>query len=303
MLLKKILKFLTAIVLGAVIILIAGYVFFPSTIGVKIAGFITSAQKKTLGHEIFSVPLIGNFDNQNAILSNAGVISETNKQREANGEVALTENSKLNDAAAAKLKDMFDRQYFEHISPDGNGPGYLADQVGYSYIIVGENLALGNFDNDQVLLQAWMNSPGHRANILNTHFVNIGVAVGQGMYEGKKTWLAVQEFGAPVSTCPEISTTLKTQVDQDKSEVATLSTELDTMKRELAALPQNTSAERATYNTKADEYNGKVAYYSVLSAKLRTEIDQYNVEVRAFNACLNTATSYSAVLEGKDASN
>src|SRR6185369_15716694 len=115
---------------------------------------------------------------------------------------ALKENALLDKAAKKKLDDMFAQQYFEHINPQGKGPSDLAKSVGYDYIAIGENLALGNFKNDAELVQAWMDSPGHRANILNKQYTEIGVAVGQGTYEGKKTWLAVQEFGRPTSSCP-----------------------------------------------------------------------------------------------------
>ena len=57
-----------------------------------------------------------------------------------------------------------------------------------------------------------MASPGHRANILNSRFIDIGVAVKEGEYQGKETWLAVQEFGEPLSDCPSPSTDLRFQL-------------------------------------------------------------------------------------------
>ena len=61
---------------------------------------------------------------------------------------ALKENEKLDQAALAKANDMFLKQYFEHVSPTGVGPGDLAQNYGYDYIIVGENLILGNFSSE-----------------------------------------------------------------------------------------------------------------------------------------------------------
>ena len=68
---------------------------------------------------------------------------------------------------------------------------------------------MGNFKNDQDLVSAWLNSPGHRANILNTRFTEIGTAVLKGFYEGREVWMAVQEFGLPLSSCPNPDSKVK----------------------------------------------------------------------------------------------
>ena len=155
-------------------------------------------------------PLISKLINPGTHLTDAGVIEWTNTNRAQNGQLpALKENTLLDQAAELKLQDMFKQQYFEHVNPQGVGPGDLAKKVGYNFIAEGENLALGNFGNDQSLVTAWMNSPGHRANILNVHYTEIGVAVGQGSYQGQTTWLAVQEFGRPASSCPSVDLALK----------------------------------------------------------------------------------------------
>ena len=171
-------------------------------------------------------------------LTVAGVILYTNSERAQNGGLpALTENSFLDRDAQMKVADMFSKQYFEHVSPTGVGPGDLAKAVGYQYVLVGENLALGDFGSDQGVLTAWMNSPGHRANILNTHYTEIGVAVGKGMYEGRMTWLAVQSFGMPLSACPEISVAVKNQIDANNTEIARLRAALDAKKAQVDATP------------------------------------------------------------------
>jgi uncharacterized protein YkwD len=122
-----------------------------------------------LKREVFtSGPLRNYTDAPTSKLTVTGTIYWTNQQRGQNNLPALKENLKLTQAAQLKVKDMFDKQYFEHISPQGVGPAGLAETVGYDYIAIGENLALGNFKDDQALVEAWMNSPGHRANILSS---------------------------------------------------------------------------------------------------------------------------------------
>src|SRR3989344_5440335 len=86
----------------------------------------------------------------NVVLVKSNVIAQTNLQRQANGGLpALVENIKLNAAAMVKAQDMFEKQYFEHVSPSGVGPGELVKAYGYDYIVTGENLILGNFKSEK----------------------------------------------------------------------------------------------------------------------------------------------------------
>lgn len=131
-----------------------------------------------------------------ASISIADVILETNNQRRANGLSPLTENSKLNEAADFKMRDMFARQYFDHFAPDGtSGAAELLIRFNYSYIVAGENLAWGDFRSASELVGAWMASPGHRANILNSIYRDIGVGVGFDVFMGRNATVAVQIFG------------------------------------------------------------------------------------------------------------
>ena len=217
------------------------------------------------------------------------VIQETNAARNREGvSVPLTENTLLNNDAALKLKDLFAHQYFEHISPTGVGPADLAQQVGYSYVIVGENLALGVFEDEYALVDAWMHSAGHRANILNTNYQEIGVAVGKGLYKGQMTWIAVQSFGMPRSACPAIDTALKTEIDQRNADIATGRAALDTKK----ALIAGTSPEDPNYNTYIEEYNTLIAPYNILVEKNREAVATYNAQIQVFNTCVSAAKTH-----------
>lgn len=222
-------------------------------------------------------------------LTVSGIIAYTNKERAQNGGLpALTENALLDRDAQMKLADMFAKQYFEHESPSGVGPADLAKTVGYAYVIVGENLALGDFGSDQGVVTAWMNSPGHRANILNTHYQEIGVAVGKGMYEGSETWLAVQSFGAPLSACPAIDYALKSQIDGNNVKIAALRTELDAKK----ALIDTTPPSEYNYNVYVSEYNALIPEYNVLVGNNRILVANYNAGVQAFNSCIGTFNTH-----------
>lgn len=212
-----------------------------------------------------------------------GVIAYTNKERALNGGLpALVENSLLDQDATIKLNDLFTKQYFEHVSPSGVGPADLAKLVGYEFVIVGENLALGDFAGDQGVVTAWMNSPGHRANILNTHYREIGVAVGKGMYEGRETWIAVQAFGTPLVVCPVIDLKLKAKIEENNATIASLRAQLDAKKIEIDAMPPDDPR----YNTLVNEFNTLVPQYNNLVETNRFNVTTYNSGVRAFNLCI-----------------
>ncbi len=215
------------------------------------------------------------------VLTVSGVIADTNAERAKAGAKALTENAVLDASANLKLKDLFAKQYFAHVSPSGVGPSDLAVKVGYDYIMIGENLALGNFKDNEDLLLAWMNSPGHRANILNVRYSEIGVAVGKGMYEGEETWIAVQEFGLPASACPSPSAVLENKIKNERVELDALSTELETKKADI----ENTDRSDPSYNQKVREYNALVADYNDLVSQTKLDIATYNGEVNVSNVC------------------
>ncbi len=216
-------------------------------------------------------------------LTRTGVINQTNSERIAQGLSKLSENSKLDASAAAKVNDMFAKQYFEHVSPSGVSVDKLAENVGYAYIVVGENLALGNFKDNQALVTAWMNSPGHRANILNVRFTEIGVSVKQGQFQGREVWLGVQEFGKPLSSCPSIDPLLKQSIEEDKTKTESLQTSLTALRQEIDSMqPKYGNA----YNQKVDEYNSLIPSYNQLVEATRTLVDSYNTQVRLFNDCI-----------------
>jgi uncharacterized protein YkwD len=237
--------------------------------------------------EIFSPPLqvfghapVGTLDRE-------GVIILTNQNRAQNGDVAaLKENTTLDQAAMNKLEDMFKNQYFEHVSPSGNGPGYVVTSAGYNYLTVGENLAMGDFTSDQDLMNAWMASPGHRANILNPDFIDIGVAVATGTYQGNVVWMAVQEFGRPASSCPIIDAALKAKITVDQNSLTALDDELSADQAALSTMPRSTPEEQSSYNEKVRQYNAEVDTYDTNQANLKQEVATYNDQVEAYNACL-----------------
>jgi uncharacterized protein YkwD len=159
------------------------------------------------GFSIFQALLIKTSTEFTASVLPAVLVDLANKDRESQGLVDLEVNSVLEEAARMKAEDMVANEYFAHTSPAGLNPWYWFYRAGYNFMHAGENLAVNFVDSGDVE-QAWMNSPGHRANILDGKFTQVGIAAIPGTYKGKKTIYVVQLFGTPI---PETATAV--QVD------------------------------------------------------------------------------------------
>jgi hypothetical protein len=135
-------------------------------------------------------------------LSGGTVIAVVNEFRSQNGLPPLGYNGALTNSATMKANDMFAKNYWSHYSPEGNGPAYFIGAAGYGYISAGENLAKG-FSYERSIVNAWMGSDGHRANVLNPNFQHMGVGVVAGTLSGVSTTAVVAHFGqATVAPAP-----------------------------------------------------------------------------------------------------
>lgn len=131
-----------------------------------------------------------------ANISPERIIELTNLERTKLSRGSLKENKLLSEAARQKAAEMFVFNYWSHISPSGRTPWAFFTDVGYKYQYAGENLARDFRDPDAVV-QAWMNSPSHKENVINPKYQEIGVAVVDGTLQGVETTLVVQFFGTP----------------------------------------------------------------------------------------------------------
>ncbi|MEI4745909.1 CAP domain-containing protein [Rhodococcus erythropolis] len=121
--------------------------------------------------------------------------SLVNERRTVDGKKPLATNAELRESACAKADHMLANDYWDHISPEGVTPWTFIKKAGYDYKEAGENLARG-FKDDTKLVQAWMDSPTHRANVLEGRFTEQGICERDGTLGGKATRLVVQQLGA-----------------------------------------------------------------------------------------------------------
>ena len=132
-----------------------------------------------------------------ASISAGEIISLTNNSRTEAGLHHLLVNEELVEAAKGKANDMFEFQYFDHNSPSGLTPWDFIRSTGYDYRYAGENLAI-DFVTATSAHKALMESSSHRENILNSNYTEIGVVAIEGIFNGNKSIIIVEEFGAPL---------------------------------------------------------------------------------------------------------
>ena len=112
----------------------------------------------------------------------AEVVRLVNEERSKHGLAPLIQDWQLSRVARYKSQDMRDLGYFSHTSPTYGSPFDMMRSFGISYRTAGENIAKG-YQSPETVVRGWMNSPGHRANILNSSYTHIGVGyVASGNY-------------------------------------------------------------------------------------------------------------------------
>lgn len=129
-------------------------------------------------------------------ISSGEIINLTNQQRQSHGLSSLVTNSRLNSAAAANAQYMFAHDYWSHYAPDGTSPWSFVAAAGYKYVALGQNLAKDFYSSADVV-DAWMASAEHRADILDSSYTETGVAVANGTLQGEQTTLIVAFYAQP----------------------------------------------------------------------------------------------------------
>jgi uncharacterized protein YkwD len=249
---------------------------------------------------------VGNLSSRQ-VLNVEAIITLTNNARALNGLPPLRANLLLNTIAESRAKDMLEKQYFAHVSPTGQQASDIAQSVGYQYKIIAENIGSGDFYTNKKIVDGWMQSPGHKRNILSPEVEEIGAAVLKGRMNGVATYISVQIFGLqspPVSqrTCVAPSKSLINDIELKKAEINSLNDQLQRMKQELNAEKESIETDRRyTYdnpqkihslNVKISAYNEKSRWYNRLvadtqgkAAVLESMVNTYNRMLQTYNDC------------------
>jgi uncharacterized protein YkwD len=126
----------------------------------------------------------------------AEMLARVNEARRKAGVEPLRSDSRLDRAAQRHAEDMLARGYFAHESPEDKTVRQRSKEAGYDWRTIGENIAEGQFTVDEVMT-TWLDSPGHRRNILDPRFEELGVGLALGRTNGRYRVLWAQAFGTP----------------------------------------------------------------------------------------------------------
>lgn len=107
------------------------------------------------------------------------ILASVNAERARKGLQPLVYNGLLTRAARGHVQDMLRKGFFSHTGSNGSSSADRARQVGYDFCIVGENISMGH-TSVQAAMQGWMDSKGHRDNILNRKFTEMGIGIAEG---------------------------------------------------------------------------------------------------------------------------
>lgn len=241
-------------------------------------------------------------------MNHTDLLAAANQSRTANGLAPLSLSPQLNSAAQAKAQHMIDHNYWAHVAPDGTEPWVFFQNAGYNYRGAGENLAYG-FDNGYDVNNGWMNSAGHRANILGD-YIDVGFGIASGAsYQGNQNTVVVAHYGLPQSVssppapspepitptpaAPTPATAAPSSVSPTTPSAQTDSQAAEqTVEQPSNEATQNEAAETTDTNSSGNEQSTPVSNGDTLITKSVTAFEQ----IRAGKVPVAVAGSLSLVM-------
>jgi hypothetical protein len=211
---------------------------------------------------IYSV-FFNKFEGFASDLTIENISNSINKERTLRNLLSLESNQKLHNAAQIKAQDMIDRHYFSHTDPEGNYIWPTITAQGYApYLQLGENLAIEFFDTES-LVAAWMNSPTHRANVLNEGFKDQGMGVAFGDAQKNEYASSVANtFGTLAETKPKVEANATPPQNTQAKPVAQTQTQTKQTKSPQSGetqLPQKEESKPATNQQTPSQNNANKA--------------------------------------------
>ncbi len=244
--------------------LIEGFELLREQTESKIPKFWSKTSSTTLMSLVFTMVMgmVSTSKLHAANYTSQEVIALANEDRAALGLEPLNADEKLMQAAMDKARDMFEKGYWDHFGPNGESPWQFIKGEGYEYTMAGENLAKGYTDANK-MNQAWMESPGHRANIVKAEFNEIGVAVVDGTLEGQDVTLVVQMFAKEKPT-----KSVEKKVEKKQEPVGNVTTSVSVVAEPATPTPSEPEKQAApTSNTIPLPVKEDLSIYSNLNRK------------------------------------
>ena len=232
-------------------------------------------------------------------LNATDIVKLTNEYRITLGLPPLRENFQLTHAAEYRANDMIRNSYYAHVNPvTGENPGDAIKQANYQFKSYAENIAMGNWQSNGHIVDGWINSPGHRANIVNPDIREIGVAIVKDNTTplGRPSvYYGVQLFASPMPDCSQPSKADKALLQDMQRKNDDIWRRVDDRRREIEALKNRIDCETnmATRNRLITDYNRQVDSFNSLAAEakgmqdsLKLVVQSYNNKINEYNTCM-----------------
>jgi uncharacterized protein YkwD len=232
-------------------------------------------------------------------LTAADIVKLTNEYRISLGLQPLRENFQLTHVAEYRANDMISNRYYAHVNPiTGEGPGEAIEDANYQFKTYAENIAKGNWQSNRHLVDGWINSPGHRANIVNPNIREIGVAIikdGAASLGRPSVYYGVQLFASPMPDCSRPSEADKSLLQDMQRKNDDMWRRVNIKKSELERLQARIHRENnnTTKNKMINDFNRQVnAYNSLVSEakgkqdSLKLVVQSYNNKINEYNFCM-----------------
>ncbi|GAB6056909.1 hypothetical protein JCM31598_43310 [Desulfonatronum parangueonense] len=196
---------------------------------------------------------------------------------------------------------MINNRYYAHVNPTtGEGPGEAIKQANYQFITYAENIAMGNWQSNRHIVDGWINSPGHRANIVNPNIKEIGVAIikDKAASLGRPSvYYGVQLFASPMPDCSRPSEADKALLQEMQRKNDDIWRRVNNQKSEIERLQAQINREQNNntrnrmindYNRQVNTYNNLVSQANGMQESLKLVIHSYNKKINEYNLCMQT---------------
>jgi uncharacterized protein YkwD len=232
-------------------------------------------------------------------LNASDIINLTNEYRISLGLLPLHENFQLTHAAEYRANDMIRNKYYAHVNPvTGENPGDAIKQANYQFRTYAENIAMGNWQSNRHIVDGWINSPGHRANIVNPNIREIGVAIVKDTTTplGRPSvYYGVQLFASPMPDCSRPSEADKALLQNMQRKNDDIWRRVNNQKNEIERLQERINHEQnknaknrmiSDYNRQVNVYNSLVSQANGMQESLKLVVQSYNNKINEYNTCM-----------------
>jgi uncharacterized protein YkwD len=210
-------------------------------------------------------------------VSRDGIVTFTNEARATEGLPTLAENHLLDAIAETRARDMIEKQYFAHVSPTGETAAIVAQRMGYRYRVIAENIASGAFADNRKVVEAWMQSPRHRKNVLSSRVRELGASVVDGTMNGARVVVCVQVFGLQQQRASE--RTVSTACLEEPGTIETGEAALEAVGERLQCTKSGLDNEKSSIERDTRILAGDPRRNGELNSRIRAyngKVDQYN---------------------------